>query len=83
MPDTLEQIDVARNLMHKYHDVFEFATTAAGAERAIKNGKVASFMGIEGAHQLGNSLAGELAFFLQSLPKCYGSTMPSACGTRL
>lgn len=46
--------------MNKYHDTFELATTAAGAERAIKNGKVASFMGIEGAHQLGNSLAGKL-----------------------
>lgn len=60
MSDTLEQIDVSRNLMAKYHDTFQFVTTAAGAERAIKNGKVASFMGIEGAHQLGNSLAGML-----------------------
>lgn len=51
--------------MAKYHDTFEFATTAAGAERAIKNGKVASFMGIEGAHQLGNSLAGKLHHCVQ------------------
>lgn len=58
--DTLEQIDVARNLMSKYHNTFEFVTTAAEAEHAIKSGKVASFMGIEGAHQLGNSLAGML-----------------------
>lgn len=56
--DTLEQIDVARNLMDKYHDVFQFVTTAAEARAAMKDGKVASFMGIEGAHQLGNSLGG-------------------------
>lgn len=58
MEDTLEQIDVARILMDKYSDTFEFVTTAAEAKEAMRTGKVASFMGIEGAHQLGNSLGG-------------------------
>ncbi|CAK9782134.1 microsomal dipeptidase precursor (Dehydropeptidase-I) [Cutaneotrichosporon oleaginosum] len=54
--DTLEQIDVARNLMDRYAGTFEFVTTAQGARDAMARGRVASFMGIEGAHQLGNSL---------------------------
>lgn len=57
--DTLEQIDVARNLMDAYPDTFEFVTTSEQARNAIRAGKVASFMGIEGTHQLGNSLGGE------------------------
>ncbi|GMK60018.1 hypothetical protein CspeluHIS016_0902350 [Cutaneotrichosporon spelunceum] len=54
--DTLEQIDVARNLMDQYSGTFEFVTTAQGARDAMDRGRIASFMGIEGAHQLGNSL---------------------------
>lgn len=63
MADTLEQIDVARNLMDAYPDTFQFVTTAQQASDAIAAGKVASFMGIEGAHQLGNSLGGESATY--------------------
>ncbi|WOO83680.1 Putative dipeptidase [Vanrija pseudolonga] len=55
--DTLEQIDVALNLIDKYDDTFRFVKTADEAVAAIKAGRVASFLGIEGAHQLGNSLA--------------------------
>ncbi|BEJ18082.1 hypothetical protein CspHIS471_0703590 [Cutaneotrichosporon sp. HIS471] len=54
--DTLEQIDLARNLMDRYSGTFEFVTTAHGARDAMARGRIASFMGIEGAHQLGNSL---------------------------
>lgn len=62
--DTLEQIDVARNLMDRYGDTFEFVTTAQGARDTMARGRVASFMGIEGAHQLGNSLGGKFSRFL-------------------
>jgi len=55
--DTLEQIDIARLLMEKYPETFQFATRSDDIKSAIKNGKIASLMGVEGGHQLGNSLA--------------------------
>ncbi|KXN90124.1 hypothetical protein AN958_04614 [Leucoagaricus sp. SymC.cos] len=55
--DTLEQIDVARELIAKYPDTFQLAMTSAEVEAAISAGKIASLIGIEGAHQLGNSVA--------------------------
>jgi len=53
--------------MEKYSDTFTFVKTAAEAEAAIAAGKVASFMGIEGAHQLGNSLGGRLRLPIDDL----------------
>ncbi|KAF5351834.1 hypothetical protein D9756_007481 [Leucocoprinus leucothites] len=55
--DTLEQIDVAHGLIAKYPDTFQPATTSEEVEAAISGGKIASLIGIEGAHQLGNSIA--------------------------
>ncbi|KAG5646836.1 hypothetical protein DXG03_002213 [Asterophora parasitica] len=55
--DTLEQIDVARALIEKYPETFQFATGTDDIKSAIKNGKIASLLGVEGGHQLGNSLA--------------------------
>lgn len=55
--DTLEQIDVAKLAMEQYPDVFEHTMTAEGGRRAIRSGKIAGWIGIEGAHQIGNSLA--------------------------
>ncbi|CED84333.1 membrane dipeptidase [Phaffia rhodozyma] len=55
--DTLEQIDVSKVLIAKYNTTFELAKSADDLINARKNGKIASFLGIEGAHQLGNSLA--------------------------
>ncbi|KAF9453941.1 hypothetical protein P691DRAFT_657111 [Macrolepiota fuliginosa MF-IS2] len=54
--DTLEQIDVARELIAKYPDTFQLATTSDEVQSAIYGGKIASLIGIEGAHQLGNSI---------------------------
>ncbi|KAL7423738.1 hypothetical protein Q5752_001320 [Cryptotrichosporon argae] len=54
--DTLEQIDVSLNLIDKYSDTFALATTADEVEATIRAGKVASLLGVEGAHQFGNSL---------------------------
>ncbi|KAH6914228.1 dipeptidase [Coprinopsis sp. MPI-PUGE-AT-0042] len=55
--DTLEQIDVARGVIDKYPDVFQLALTAFDVETAIRSGRIASLLGVEGGHQLGNSLA--------------------------
>ncbi|KAJ7287753.1 membrane dipeptidase-domain-containing protein [Mycena rebaudengoi] len=55
--DTLEQIDVARLTIEKYPDVFQLALGPADIRDAINKGKIASLLGVEGGHQLGNSLA--------------------------
>ncbi|KAJ2916290.1 hypothetical protein MD484_g4099, partial [Candolleomyces efflorescens] len=55
--DTLEQIDVSKLLIAKYPDTFRLALTADDVESAITGGKIASLLGVEGGHQLGNSLA--------------------------
>ncbi|KAH9946097.1 membrane dipeptidase-domain-containing protein [Epithele typhae] len=54
--DTLEQIDVSKLLIQKHSDTFEYATTAEGMKTAMSRGKIASVLGIEGGHQLGNSI---------------------------
>lgn len=46
--DTLEQIDIAKLMIARYDDVFEFATTAQGVRDAVRAGKVASLLGVEG-----------------------------------
>ncbi|KAK7685358.1 hypothetical protein QCA50_011722 [Cerrena zonata] len=55
--DTLEQIDIARELIRKYPQTFELSKTSNEIKSAIKLGKVASLLGVEGGHQLGNSLS--------------------------
>ncbi|KAJ8696688.1 hypothetical protein PTI98_006536 [Pleurotus ostreatus] len=55
--DTLEQIDVARLLIDKYPETFQYAATSEDVKTAIRSGKIASLLGVEGGHQLGNSLA--------------------------
>ncbi|MFD0557233.1 dipeptidase [Stackebrandtia endophytica] len=52
---TLEQIDAAWQMIERYDD-FEFAGTADEIETAVANGRIASLMGIEGGHSIGNSL---------------------------
>lgn len=54
---TLEQIDLAHRLVARCPDTFEFARTAADVERIHRRGKIASLIGIEGGHSIGNSLA--------------------------
>lgn len=55
--DTLEQIDVARLLISQYPKVFYPAFTAADIKEAQRKGRIASLIGVEGGHQLGNSLS--------------------------
>ncbi len=53
---TLEQIDIVRGIAAKYPTVFELATTAADVRRIHKAGRIASLIGVEGGHQINNSL---------------------------
>ena len=53
---TLEQIDVVHQMVARYPESFAYATTAAEVEAAMKKGKIASLIGMEGGHSIGNSL---------------------------
>jgi membrane dipeptidase len=54
---TIEQIDIAKSFAENRPDVFAAAETADDIERIQKSGKIASLIGIEGGHQIGESLA--------------------------
>ncbi|KAI0664784.1 membrane dipeptidase-domain-containing protein [Cubamyces menziesii] len=54
--DTLEQIDVSKLLINKYPDTFSLSLNSRDIKTSISRGKIASLLGVEGAHQLGNSL---------------------------
>ena len=54
---TLEQIDLVHTLVARYPRDLEMAYTAQDIVRAHKQGRVASLIGIEGGHQIGDSLA--------------------------
>jgi membrane dipeptidase len=54
---TMEQIDVTKRLVARYPDQLALAMSADDVERAIAQGRVASLMGMEGGHSIGNSLA--------------------------
>lgn len=52
-----EQIDFVHRLAAKYPDRLEVALTADDVVRIHREGKIASMMGMEGGHSIGNSLA--------------------------
>jgi membrane dipeptidase len=54
---TLEQIDLVKRLAAKYSADLEIADTAADVRRIHHSGRIASLIGIEGGHQIDNSLA--------------------------
>lgn len=53
----LEQIDLIRRLVNKHADSMVLVTTAEGIERAHKEARLASLIGVEGGHAVGASLA--------------------------
>jgi len=53
---TLEQVDVTRRMIEHYPDHFELALTAADIRDIMARGKIASLMGVEGAHSMEASL---------------------------
>lgn len=54
---TLEQIDIVHRMARRYPARLEMAATAADIRRIRKAGRIASLIGIEGGHQIGNSPA--------------------------
>ncbi|MFF5013396.1 dipeptidase [Streptomyces sp. NPDC001165] len=56
VPATLEQIDGVRQMLARYPAQLAPALTAADMEAARADGRIASLMGAEGGHSIGNSL---------------------------
>ncbi len=54
---TVEQIDVVKRLIKHYGEDLELATSADDVERIHRSKKIASLIGMEGGHSMGNSLA--------------------------
>jgi membrane dipeptidase len=54
---TLEQMDLVKRMTARYPGDLEMAYTAADVRRIHQSHKIASMIGIEGGHQINNSLA--------------------------
>src|ERR1700761_4272786 len=54
---TLEQIDLVKDIVARYPDTFELARTAADVRRIHKAGRIASLIGVEGGNQIADSLS--------------------------
>ena len=53
---TLEQIAIIREIVRRYPETFEFATTTEDIARIRQSGKIASLIGVEGGHSIEDSL---------------------------
>jgi membrane dipeptidase len=60
---TIEQIDIVKRMCARYPDDLTMAYTAADVLRAHKAGKVAALIGVEGGHQINDSLAVLRAYY--------------------
>ena len=54
---TLEQIDIVHRMVARYPESLTLALTADDVERAIRQGRIASLIGMEGGHSINSSLA--------------------------
>ncbi len=59
----LEEIDIARRFIAKYPERLAFATRASDIRYDFAQGKVASFLGMEGGHAIENSLGALRAYY--------------------
>ncbi len=59
----LEQIDIARRLIAKYPNDLGLATSVAEIRTQMARGRIASLLGIEGAHSIANSLGALRAYY--------------------
>jgi membrane dipeptidase len=59
----LEQIDIARRMVARYPDRLALSTTADEVERAMREGRIASLLGMEGGLAIENSLGALRAYF--------------------
>ena len=53
---TIEQIDVTKRLIARYPGELALALTSGDVAQALKQGRIASLMGMEGGHSIGSSL---------------------------
>lgn len=60
---TIEQIDLVKQLCARYPHDLAMAYTAADIVRVHKSGRVASLIGVEGGHQINNSLDALRAYY--------------------
>jgi membrane dipeptidase len=60
---TMEQIDTVHRMTKQWGETFQIADTADDVERAFKNGKIASMIGMEGGHSIDNSLPALRMFY--------------------
>src|SRR5580700_1250848 len=60
---TIEQIDLVKQICSRYPNDFAMAYTAADIVRVHKSGRVACLIGVEGGHQIDNSLAVLRAYY--------------------
>ncbi len=54
---TFEQIRIVRSFAERHPESFTLVTTADEAEAAFKSGRIASFIALEGAHQIADDIA--------------------------
>lgn len=54
---TIEQIDLVKSLVGRYPDALQLATSSADIRRIHAAGKIASLMGMEGGHQINESMS--------------------------
>ncbi len=54
---TMEQIDIVRSMVARNPEAFEMAYSADDIERIHREGRIASLIGIEGGHQINDSMA--------------------------
>jgi membrane dipeptidase len=55
--ETLEQIDLVKDIVARYPETFALARTAADVRRIHKTGRIASMIGVEGGNQIANDLS--------------------------
>jgi len=60
---TIEQIDLVKRMAARYPSDFEMAYTAADVVRIEHAHRIASMIGVEGGHQIGNSLPALRQFY--------------------
>jgi len=63
MTAQLEQIDIAHRIISMYPDDLILATSVADIEQARSQGKIASLLGIEGGHTIGNSMGALRSYY--------------------
>ena len=59
----LEQIDIARQIIRKYPERFQWALTADAVRSSFRAGKIGSLLGLEGGHAIENSLGALRAYY--------------------